>query len=360
MSPSPIAGPGSDSSSKLGIVSLLLSLAGCIFFPIAAVASSVFFHGTDTVLTAITAFLGVGAVSVLAAIVLAIVALARGKGGKVTSIVALVFALLSIPAGIAGGFFALIFASPGAHGRPFRAGGKERSTPIARGDAWSSGGPTPSVEGLDATTRAELAERWLADAALEHASIAAFSSLALDLVALGAPPDLVRRAHEAAIDEIGHAQTCFAIASAYAGYEITAAAFPEVVEPRPRETRAELLRRVAVESAVDGWIGEGSAAADAKAMAARSEDPVIATALERIAREEARHAALGRDVVSFCLAQSSLVSERDDRIERSRTARGEEAERDAGGRARSHRDGERERIQLHRPPKAAAQEGDRA
>lgn len=351
---------GSESGYKLGITSLLLSLAGCILFPIAVVMSGLFFHGADAVITAIGVFLGLGALTVLVAIVLAIVALARGRGGKVTSIIALVFAVLSIPAGIFSGMLGLLFASPGAHGRPFRAGGKERRTPVARGEAWSNGGPVPSLEGLGASTRAELAERWLADAALEHASIAAFSSLALDLVALGAPPDLVRRAHEAAIDEIGHAQTCFAIASAYAGYEITAAAFPEVAEPREKETRVELLRRVAVESAVDGWIGEGSAAADAKALAARSDDPVIATALERIAREEARHAALGRDVVSFCLVQSSLVSERDDRIERSRTPGGEEAKRDAGGRARSDRDGERERVQLHRPSKAAAQEGDRA
>lgn len=411
--PNPAGGSGGEASSALGIVSLLLSLAGCLFFPIAAVVSGLFLHGADSALTAITVLLGAGAVSVLAAIVLAIVALARGRGGKVPAIIALVFAVLSIPAGIAGGFFALLFTSGGAHGRPFRAGGKERRSRTAHGDAWSIGGPEPSTAGLDERTRERLADGWLADATLEHASVAAFSSLSLDLVALGAPPDLVRRAHEAAIDEVGHAQACFAIASAYAGRDLTAAPFPEVGAPRPREVGAGLLRRVAVESAVDGCIGEGAAASIAALAAARAGDRAIADVLERIARDEARHATLARDVLAFCLERGgdtlldeirvaierdatthgsitrddekpsladhgrasdaewamaratarrelSLVSQGHDRIERRGAPRGEEAERDAGRRARSHRDRERERIELHRPAQGAAQEGDRA
>ena len=44
-------------------------------------------------------------------------------------------------------------------------------------------------------------QRWLDDAAAEHASVAAFASLSLALLSHGAPLDLVRDAHEAARDE---------------------------------------------------------------------------------------------------------------------------------------------------------------
>lgn len=56
--------------------------------------------------------------------------------------------------------------------------------------------------------------RWAADAALEHSSIAAFAKLSLDLMAHGAPLDLVRAAHQAALEEIRHTEAACAMATA--------------------------------------------------------------------------------------------------------------------------------------------------
>ena len=73
------------------------------------------------------------------------------------------------------------------------------------------------VSALAARDRITLAHGWRHDAALEHASIASFAAFALDLMALGAPADLVARAHAAALDETRHASLCYAIATAYDG-----------------------------------------------------------------------------------------------------------------------------------------------
>src|SRR6188768_815298 len=58
---------------------------------------------------------------------------------------------------------------------------------------------------------------WLADAQVEHASVAAFARLSLQLLALGAPVELVRDAQLASLDELRHADFFFDLASHAAG-----------------------------------------------------------------------------------------------------------------------------------------------
>jgi hypothetical protein len=65
--------------------------------------------------------------------------------------------------------------------------------------------------------RATQAEHWTKLGQMEHASIAAFARLQLQLLALGAPPDLVQACNQALIDETAHTRLCFGLASAYAG-----------------------------------------------------------------------------------------------------------------------------------------------
>jgi hypothetical protein len=69
---------------------------------------------------------------------------------------------------------------------------------------------------LDPDTRAALACEWLDDARLEHASVASFARFVLELLALGAPAELVHFAQRALGDEIDHARRCFSLASRYA------------------------------------------------------------------------------------------------------------------------------------------------
>src|SRR5262249_27995503 len=138
---------------------------------------------------------------------------------------------------------------------------------------------------------------WQADAEAEHASIAAFARLQLELLALGAPSQLVERAARAGLDEVAHARACFSLANALAGEQIGPGPFPEATAPRPLPHRMdEALLRLAIESLIDGALNEGLAAACAREAAARACDPAVRSVLTRIAEDEAEHASLGWDI----------------------------------------------------------------
>src|SRR5262249_20073191 len=112
--------------------------------------------------------------------------------------------------------------------------------------------PAPRVDDLAPEARAALAAAWTRDGLGGDASVAAFGRLALELMAAGAPAELVTRAHQAALDEVRHARLCFALASAYAGAPVGPGAFPfagsvEVVAD---------LAAIAARTAREGCIGE--------------------------------------------------------------------------------------------------------
>lgn len=183
-------------------------------------------------------------------------------------------------------------------GRPLRVGDGHATADIV------ACGPAPcdaEMDRLNAATRRALAEAWLFEARTECASIPAFLALARDLRAAGAPASLVQRALAAARDEANHTSLCLAPASACSGVELTAVV-PEMPRANDRD-RAAALRRLAVESWQDGLLGEGAAAARARRKLARAVDPRARRAQATIARDEQRHAELGRDVAAWCVAE---------------------------------------------------------
>ncbi len=176
-------------------------------------------------------------------------------------------------------------------GRPLRAGGESHRTGIVEGVAWSAAGaerlePEPELGGVD----------WLKLAGDEHASVAAFSRLSLELLAAGAPPELVAATHRAALEEVEHAQLCFRVASLMTGRPCTAAPLPAAIAPLPPTD----LARLAHESLTDGWLNEGAAARGIERLAAKTRTPWLREALERVAREEHRHAELGARIAQWC------------------------------------------------------------
>jgi len=169
-------------------------------------------------------------------------------------------------------------------GRPLLRGGLACLAPLQR----ANGAP------LDEGTTP--AATWARDARFEHASIATFARLSLELMALGAPLDLVRRAHRAALDEIAHAELCLALAGAEpGGCTLSLGSLPEAVLP----LRAPDLATLAVESLREGCLGEGVAAAYALE-ASRVAQGTARAALERIAEDEAGHAELAWAVLDWC------------------------------------------------------------
>jgi len=200
---------------------------------------------------------------------------------------------------IIGGLMLLAFvALQGAFdlklGRPLRVRGRPRQCRRRRGPGWHDDA-NPSLDKLGAWACARSGERWLAAARAEHASVPAFRRLEQQLLAVGAPAALVGRCEAAARDEIRHARRCFALARAYSGIDWTAGSLP-TPEPEPVD-----LTSLAIESLVDGCIGEGIAADVARAGAARAADPVIRESLAMIADDEAVHAELSWDILAFCI-----------------------------------------------------------
>jgi hypothetical protein len=146
--------------------------------------------------------------------------------------------------------------------------------------------------------RAHLARHWSDAAAAEHASIAAFARFALELLALGAPPELLLDTTRAMEDETHHAKICYSLASHYAGHD---------VGPGPLPVDGALdactLERAAVSTVLEGCIGETLSALEAVEAAAHVTNPTLRKLLERIADDEARHAALAYRFVRWAIEQ---------------------------------------------------------
>jgi hypothetical protein len=126
---------------------------------------------------------------------------------------------------------------------------------------------------------------YLARAAyLEAAAVDAFAILAAELHAHGAPASLKRAARRAKADEVRHARDVGRLARSY-GATVRA---PFVGPPEVRP-----LSQVAVENAVEGCVRETFGALIAAWQAQHARDPRVRASMQRIARDEARHAALG-------------------------------------------------------------------
>ena len=143
---------------------------------------------------------------------------------------------------------------------------------------------------------AALAASWAEAAQAEHASIAAFAQLTLDLLALGAPPDLLLAVQAAAADEVRHARRCFTLASRYAGRPLGPAALAV-----QRARHARTLTDLAVQTAQEGCIGETISAALAAAALDAATDPAAVACLKLLTADERRHAALSWQILAWAL-----------------------------------------------------------
>lgn len=135
----------------------------------------------------------------------------------------------------------------------------------------------------DPAGRPLLRRRKRSMASAEQESVPAFARVALQLWAHGAPPELIARAHQAALEEIDHARR---LGSDWA---------PLPLPP----LRIGSLRQLAVESLKDGVWGEGRASAQAAARAKTASSPEAREHWAVIARDEQRHAELARDIVRW-------------------------------------------------------------
>ncbi len=183
-----------------------------------------------------------------------------------------------------------------ASGRPLVHQGRAVIATRAEHAAWIDD-LSPEVNSIDVQTRAALAQAWLDDALAEHASIASFTRVSMQLLSVGAPPELLEGAHRAAQDEVRHARVCFTLASMYgARWEAPGDLAPDAIRHSTCD-RAALAR----EAILEGCLGEGVAAAVARASAETAEDPVVKGVLEGIASDESHHCELAWKILAWCL-----------------------------------------------------------
>lgn len=142
-------------------------------------------------------------------------------------------------------------------------------------------------------------------AAEEYASVPAFLQLARELQLNGAPVSLVKRALLAATDELRHTALCARAIEHLTG-EVPQLHVPMAETRAPWSGKAG-IERLALESWLDGCLGEGLAAAKASENCRKERDPLLGEIYTQIARDEHRHADLGWDVVRFCLQRESSV-----------------------------------------------------
>jgi len=185
--------------------------------------------------------------------------------------------------------------SIGVCGRPFLVAGKPRLAEPRAGSSWAAR-CAPALSDLDSPSRQRLARHFTQIALMEHASIAAFARFTLELLALGAPAELLHEAQRALRDEIQHTELCFGLASAYEGRTLEAGPLAIAGSLDHRST-VEIFRTAFLEAC----IGETVAAVEAHSALARVEDDAVRSVLSRIAEDEARHAELGFRFVKWLL-----------------------------------------------------------
>jgi hypothetical protein len=180
-------------------------------------------------------------------------------------------------------------------GRPFVVDDAARLSQAVLRDDWLVRA-APQVGTLSSSLRARLAQHWIDTARMEHASVAAFARVVLQLLALGAPHDLVADAERAMADETKHARLAFGLASAYAGSDLGPG--PIAIDRCLDDGGVGAL---VATTFIEGCVGETVAALEACEALAHAQDPAVRAVLETLAREEAQHAEHAWRTVAWAL-----------------------------------------------------------
>jgi len=170
-------------------------------------------------------------------------------------------------------------------GRPYWEDGVQRQAPLCASGA------------LSTVKHAERAAAWALAGAGEHASVAAFARLSLHLMSLGAPTSLLRAVHQAALEEVGHAEQCWEFARFFGGAEVTAGAFPFQGSFSTHVSLAE----VAAAAVREGCLAETLGAHVLSVAAQHAPEAEVRAALLTMADEETRHAVLSFEIVAWAL-----------------------------------------------------------
>lgn len=149
----------------------------------------------------------------------------------------------------------------------------------------------------NASVNQEIGRRWMELAEGEHASVASFARHTLQLMAIGAPPDIVTASQNAAIDEIMHAKLSYGFASVFLKSSLGPGLL-DIEDSLPKLDLKGLVHSIIEE----GCIEETIAAAKARFGAYTAKDPATKLALTQIGNDETRHAQLAWDTIQWIIS----------------------------------------------------------
>jgi hypothetical protein len=191
-----------------------------------------------------------------------------------------------------------------AVGRPFVVDGRAIVASLANEDTgWLDASLlarlalAPVALDLDERTRATIADVWARDALAEHASVASFSRFVSELLAVGAPAELVTAARKATAEEIEHARIGFSLATHYAGAPLG----PGVLVIDDTSSGRVDLADLAARTAAEGCVAETIASLQLSAAADAARDATLGALLRAMAEEEAEHALLAWRMVRWAI-----------------------------------------------------------
>jgi hypothetical protein len=149
---------------------------------------------------------------------------------------------------------------------------------------------------LSETMRSTLAQAW-SEAGLEaHGAVAAYARFSLQLLSLGAPPQLITGTAQAMQDEVTHAQACFSLARRYARHDLG----PGPLAPSEHLREGDLTA-IVIEVVQRGCIGEAVCALSAREALEHCQDAATREVLVRHQSAKAQQAQLAWRFVAWAL-----------------------------------------------------------
>jgi hypothetical protein len=174
--------------------------------------------------------------------------------------------------------------------------------PLTLRDDWHSSAVDALTAELESSERPPeillpaLARAWTEAALGAHAAVAAYARLALQLMGVGAPPQLINGCAQAMQDEIAHAQVSFSLARRYAGHDVGPGALPSAALGHDIDATS-----VVIDVVRRGCIGEAVSALSAREALEHCQDPATREVLVRHQTAKAQQAQLAWRFVAWAL-----------------------------------------------------------
>jgi hypothetical protein len=155
---------------------------------------------------------------------------------------------------------------------------------------------------LSPTLRAELARIWTERIDTEYRSITGFSTFSFDLIAAGAPVDLVAVCHRVCLDELRHTELAVRMVELYGGPEPP---MPRGLSSLPADESLTAVAQACRSAILLSCLGETFACAELDMLRERTVCPAVRGVLSIFLADEIVHARVGWAWLGHAVPQAS-------------------------------------------------------